>query len=74
MCEKLESQRTCQLPTSRRRCGFDNDYLGLDVEGFNFGWVSPCRLANWRACVQLVTRDATKSSGLCVVGSRQKRC
>jgi predicted enzyme related to lactoylglutathione lyase len=35
------------------------DYLGLEVEQFNLGWVANYRSADGRASVQLVTRDAT---------------
>jgi len=38
---------------------FYTDYLGLDVEEFNLGWVARYRSADGRACVQLVTGDAT---------------
>ena len=39
--------------------GFYTDYLGLDVEDFNLGWVARYTSPDGRACVQLVTRDAT---------------
>ena len=35
------------------------DYLGLSVEGFNFGWVANYRTPSGKATVQLVSRDAT---------------
>ena len=38
---------------------FYTDYLGLNVEGLNLGWVARYRSPDGRACVQLVTRDAT---------------
>jgi hypothetical protein len=38
--------------------GFSADYLGLDVEAFNLGWVAHLRSSETRACVQLVTGDA----------------
>jgi catechol 2,3-dioxygenase-like lactoylglutathione lyase family enzyme/ketosteroid isomerase-like protein len=38
---------------------FYTDYLGLDEESFNLGWVAHFRSSDDRACVQLVTRDAT---------------
>ncbi|MBO0828104.1 MAG: VOC family protein [Streptosporangiales bacterium] len=38
---------------------FYADYLGLDVEAFNMGWVARFQSADGRAAVQLVTRDAT---------------
>ena len=34
-------------------------YLGLEVEGFNMGWVARFQSPDGRAVVQLVTRDAT---------------
>ena len=39
--------------------GFYIDYLGLNVEDFNLGWVARYVSPETRACVQLVTRDAT---------------
>ena len=39
--------------------GFCTDYLGLNVEEMNLGWVARYRSPDGRACVQLVTRDAT---------------
>ncbi|MDQ2960423.1 MAG: VOC family protein [Candidatus Dormibacteraeota bacterium] len=39
--------------------GFYTDYLGLNVEGFNLGWVAQYRSTDGKASVQLVTRDAT---------------
>ena len=38
---------------------FYTDYLGLEVEGFNLGWVANFRSPGGAATVQLVTRDAT---------------
>ncbi len=38
---------------------FYTDYLGLNVEDLNLGWVARYRSPDGRACVQLVTRDAT---------------
>ncbi|MEP7201252.1 MAG: VOC family protein [Ilumatobacteraceae bacterium] len=38
---------------------FYADYLGLDVEAFNLGWVARYQSPDGRASVQLVTRDAT---------------
>jgi catechol 2,3-dioxygenase-like lactoylglutathione lyase family enzyme len=38
---------------------FYNVFLGLDVESFNLGWVAHFRTPDDRACVQLVTGDAT---------------
>jgi predicted enzyme related to lactoylglutathione lyase len=39
--------------------GFYADYLGLNVEEMNLGWVARYRSPDGRASVQLVTRDAT---------------
>lgn len=39
--------------------GFYTDYLGLNVENLNLGWVARYETPDARACVQLVTRDAT---------------
>jgi catechol 2,3-dioxygenase-like lactoylglutathione lyase family enzyme len=39
--------------------GFYTDYLGLNVEGFNLGWVAQYRSPDGNAVVQLVTGDAT---------------
>jgi catechol 2,3-dioxygenase-like lactoylglutathione lyase family enzyme len=39
--------------------GFYTDYLGLNVEGLNLGWVARYESPDGRARVQLVTRDAT---------------
>ena len=39
--------------------GFYTDYLGLNVEDLNLGWVARYVSPDGRACVQLVTRDAT---------------
>jgi Bleomycin resistance protein-like N-terminal len=39
--------------------GFYTDYLGTNVEDLNLGWVARYRTLDGRACVQLVTRDAT---------------
>ena len=38
---------------------FYQGYLGLNVEAFNLGWVANYASPDGRACVQLVTRDAT---------------
>ena len=38
---------------------FYADYLGLSVEELSLGWVSRFQSPDGRACVQLVTRDAT---------------
>jgi len=38
---------------------FYADYLGLNVEEFNMGWVARYTSADRRAIVQLVTRDET---------------
>jgi len=39
--------------------GFYADFLGLDVEQFNLGWVACFATPDGRASVQLVTGDAT---------------
>jgi catechol 2,3-dioxygenase-like lactoylglutathione lyase family enzyme len=39
--------------------GFYTDYLGLSVEEMNLGWVARYKSPDGRACVQLVTGDAT---------------
>ena len=39
--------------------GFYTDYLGLNLEDLNLGWVVRYVSPDGRACVQLVTRDAT---------------
>jgi catechol 2,3-dioxygenase-like lactoylglutathione lyase family enzyme len=39
--------------------GFYRDYLGLDVEGFNLGWVAHYQTPDGRAHIQLVAGDAT---------------
>ena len=38
---------------------FYMDYLGLNVEGFNLGWVARYQSPDGEAVVQLVTRDST---------------
>jgi len=38
--------------------GFYTDYLGLNVEDLNLGWVARYVSPDGRACVQLVTRGA----------------
>ena len=38
---------------------FYADYLGLNVENLNLGWVARFQTPDGRACVQLVTSDAT---------------
>jgi predicted enzyme related to lactoylglutathione lyase len=40
---------------------FYSDYLGLNNEEFNIGWVARFASADSKARVQLVTRDATAS-------------
>jgi predicted enzyme related to lactoylglutathione lyase len=41
--------------------GFYTDYLGLNIEEMNLGWVARYVSPDGRACVQLVTQDATSS-------------
>lgn len=52
---------TANLPVAdiEEARGFYTAYLGLDVEGLNLGWVARYTSTDGRACVQLVTRDAT---------------
>ena len=38
---------------------FYSDYLGLNVENLNLGWVARFQTPDGGACVQVVTRDAT---------------
>ena len=38
---------------------FYSDYLGLNIEAFNLGWVANYQSADGRAAIQLVTEDAT---------------
>jgi catechol 2,3-dioxygenase-like lactoylglutathione lyase family enzyme len=40
---------------------FYAEYLGLNIEGFNLGWVARYSSPDGAASVQLVTRDATAS-------------
>jgi catechol 2,3-dioxygenase-like lactoylglutathione lyase family enzyme len=39
--------------------GFYTEYLGMSVERLNLGWVARYATPDGRACVQLVTHDAT---------------
>jgi catechol 2,3-dioxygenase-like lactoylglutathione lyase family enzyme len=52
---------TANLPVADidAACDFYTDYLGLNVEEMNLGWVARYRSPDGRASVQLVTRDAT---------------
>lgn len=43
--------------------GFYTDYLGLNEEEMNLGWVARFRSQDGRASVQLVTRDASSPQG-----------
>jgi catechol 2,3-dioxygenase-like lactoylglutathione lyase family enzyme len=43
--------------------GFYTDYLGLNVEDLNLGWVARYVSPEGRACVQLLTRDARSPQG-----------
>jgi predicted enzyme related to lactoylglutathione lyase len=38
---------------------FYADYLGLNVESLNLGWVARFQTTDGRACIQVVTGDAT---------------
>jgi catechol 2,3-dioxygenase-like lactoylglutathione lyase family enzyme len=53
--EIIANLRVADIEAAR---SFYADYLGLDVEGFNLGWVAHLRSSDGGACVQLVTRDA----------------
>ena len=52
---------TTNLPVSDLGAAraFYTDFLGLSVEVMNLGWVARYQSPDGRACVQLVTRDAT---------------
>jgi predicted enzyme related to lactoylglutathione lyase len=52
---------TANLPVSDIEAarGFYVEFLGLDVEEMNLGWVARYRTADGRATVQLVTHDAS---------------
>jgi predicted enzyme related to lactoylglutathione lyase len=54
--EIITNLRVADIDTAR---SFYTDYLGLDTESFNLGWVAHFRSSDGRAAVQLVTRDAT---------------
>jgi catechol 2,3-dioxygenase-like lactoylglutathione lyase family enzyme len=54
--EVIANLRVADIDAAR---SFYADYLGLDVESFNLGWVAHLRSSEGRACVQLVTGDAT---------------
>lgn len=54
--EVIANLRVADIAAAR---SFYADYLGLDTESFNLGWVAHYRSSEDRACVQLVTRDAT---------------
>lgn len=47
------------VPDIEQARDFYVDYLGLDVEEMNLGWVARFQSRDGRAVVQLVTRDAT---------------
>ena len=48
-----------RVPDVESAKGFYTDFLGLDTEEFNLGWVARYRSPDKRASVQLVTGDAT---------------
>jgi predicted enzyme related to lactoylglutathione lyase len=52
---------TANLPVSDVDAArtFYADFLGLDVEAMNLGWVARFQTADGRASVQVVTRDAS---------------
>jgi len=54
--EVITNLRVDDIETARH---FYNDFLGLEVESFNLGWVAHFRAPEGSACVQLVTGDAT---------------
>jgi len=54
--EVIPNLRVADIESAR---DFYTDYLGLATESFNLGWVAHFRSSDDRACVQLVTRDAT---------------
>ena len=54
--EVIANLRVADIEAART---FYTDYLGLDTESFNLGWVAHFRSPEGRACVQLVTKDAT---------------
>jgi catechol 2,3-dioxygenase-like lactoylglutathione lyase family enzyme len=54
--EVIANLRVADIDAAR---GFYTDYLGLDTESFNLGWVAHFRTRDDRAAVQLVTGDAT---------------
>lgn len=47
------------VPDIEQARDFYVDYLGLDVEEMNLGWVARFQSRDGRAVIQLVTRDAT---------------
>ena len=48
-----------QVPDVAAARDFYADYLGLSVEEFNLGWVARFTAADSRACLQVVSRDAS---------------
>ena len=54
--EVIANLRVDDIDSAR---GFYTDYLGLDVESFNLGWVAHFRSPETNAAVQVVTGDAT---------------
>ena len=54
--EIIPNLHVADIDTAR---SFYTDYHGLDTESFNLGWVAHFRTSDDRACVQLVTGDAT---------------
>ena len=48
-----------RVPDVEAAKGFYTDFLGLDTEEFNLGWVARYSSPDKRASVQLVTGDAT---------------
>jgi catechol 2,3-dioxygenase-like lactoylglutathione lyase family enzyme len=54
--EIIPNLRVADIDAAR---SFYTDFLGLDVEAFNLGWVAHFRSSATGAAVQLVTGDAT---------------
>ena len=57
--ESNRGDRDLHVPDISTARDFYAEYLGLDEESFDLGWVAHYRSSDGRACVQLVTRDAT---------------
>jgi len=55
----MANLRVADIESAKR---FYTDYLRLDTEEFNLGWVARYTCAETRAHVQLVTRDETAAA------------